>query len=266
MKTRSLILAALALAVLSTLNLQLSTAFAQGSLTPPGAPTPTMKTLDEVKPGTPISSLPVTITNPGAYYLTKSLTTTSPTAISINTNDVSLDLMGFTLDGDGIGIYGLQINPFISTQGNRVAVRNGVIRNFVTAGVVFTFPTTNILIEDIVVQGCSQQGITSIHGVASSVIRRCVLEGNSVGLYLTSAQNNLIDSCVAIGNTQTGFLIVGTNNLVIRNLASGNPINDYNIGVSNRVGTIVLPTATTTNVTTGGPGSGTTDPFANLRY
>ena len=50
---------------------------AQGSLTPPGAPAPLFKTLDEVKPGTPISSLPFTISTPGVYYLTKSITTTS---------------------------------------------------------------------------------------------------------------------------------------------------------------------------------------------
>ncbi len=44
MKTQ-LKLAALALA-LSTVNSQLSSAFAQGSLTPPGAPAPVMKSLD----------------------------------------------------------------------------------------------------------------------------------------------------------------------------------------------------------------------------
>ncbi|MFH0795264.1 MAG: hypothetical protein V2A74_14670, partial [bacterium] len=42
-------------------------ASAQGSLTPPGAPAPTMRTLDEVDPGIPIhaSDLPLAITTPG---------------------------------------------------------------------------------------------------------------------------------------------------------------------------------------------------------
>ncbi len=67
-------------------------------------------------------------------------------------------------------------------------------------------------------------------------------------------------------NTSSGFLIGGTNNLIIRNLAGGNPGSDYTVGLSNRVGTIVLPALTTNSVSSGGPGSGTTDPFANLRY
>lgn len=65
---------ALALLALSILNPQLSTAFAQGSLTPPpGAPAPTMITLQQIEPRTPISSVPFTITTPGSYYLTTNL-------------------------------------------------------------------------------------------------------------------------------------------------------------------------------------------------
>jgi hypothetical protein len=47
-------LAFLTLALLSTLNSQLSTAFAQGSLTPPGAPAPTrFYRVQAVRPLTP---------------------------------------------------------------------------------------------------------------------------------------------------------------------------------------------------------------------
>ncbi len=47
---------------------------AQGGLTPPGAPAPTMMTLAQIEPRTPISSLPFAITNAGSYYLTTNLT------------------------------------------------------------------------------------------------------------------------------------------------------------------------------------------------
>jgi hypothetical protein len=62
-------LAALALFLL-TLNPQFSTCSAQGSLTPPGAPAPAMKTLAQIEPRTPIASAPFTISAPGSYYLT----------------------------------------------------------------------------------------------------------------------------------------------------------------------------------------------------
>src|SRR5579883_474024 len=74
--------------------------FAQGSLTPPGAPAPTMKTLSQIEPRTPISSLPFTIYIPGSYYLTTNLTGVSNSdGITISTGNVTLDLNGFTLQG-----------------------------------------------------------------------------------------------------------------------------------------------------------------------
>jgi len=57
-KTPELVVASLALAFFVAVNLQLPTVFAQGGLAPPGAPTPTMKTLAQIEPRTPISSLP----------------------------------------------------------------------------------------------------------------------------------------------------------------------------------------------------------------
>jgi hypothetical protein len=61
-------------AALSLTLVAAGTIFAQGPLTPPGAPAPTMKTLVQVEPRTPVSSLPFSITEPGSYYLTTSLT------------------------------------------------------------------------------------------------------------------------------------------------------------------------------------------------
>jgi hypothetical protein len=50
-----------ALALLASCILNPASLSAQGSLTPPGAPAPTMKTLTQIEPRTPISSLPFTI-------------------------------------------------------------------------------------------------------------------------------------------------------------------------------------------------------------
>ena len=139
MKTQlARLFAALALLALSTLNPQLSTAFAQGSLTPPGPPGPTMTTLSQVQPRTPISSAPYTITQPGSYYLTTNLTVASGDAIDINTNGVTLDLNGFTISSTSSFESGTAIYiSFVSNGGNYfgftdIAISNGHITGGVT--------------------------------------------------------------------------------------------------------------------------------------
>src|SRR5688572_7558852 len=74
---------------------------AQGPLTPPGAPAPSFKTLQQVEPRTPIQSLPFTINQPGSYYLTTNLTANALDAngITVATSAVTLDLRGFALVG-----------------------------------------------------------------------------------------------------------------------------------------------------------------------
>src|SRR5690606_8297132 len=81
-----------------------------GSLNPPpGAPAPTMKTLSEVEPRTPIhaASLPLTITSPGSYYLAENIRVTAEddvttAAIIIESGNVTIDLNGFTLAGSAV--------------------------------------------------------------------------------------------------------------------------------------------------------------------
>ena len=79
---------------------------AQGPLTPAGGPAPTMKTLEQIHdrtdPRTPISSLPCTISQPGSYYVVSNLHSTTH-GIVIDVSGVTVDLMGFSLTGDGTG-------------------------------------------------------------------------------------------------------------------------------------------------------------------
>src|SRR6266446_2752769 len=124
----------IAILLLSVVSFELS-AFGQGSLTPPGAPAPTMKTLDQVEPRTPISAVPATITTSGSYYLTTNLTCTlcggGTNGITIVADGVTLDLMGFDLtgtSGSGKGILA-------SIGRTNLCVRNGTVRGWGGDGV-----------------------------------------------------------------------------------------------------------------------------------
>ena len=58
--------------------------FGQGSLAPPVAPQPSMRSLDQIEPRTPILSPPFTINTGGSYYLTGNVIVSNPASRSRN--------------------------------------------------------------------------------------------------------------------------------------------------------------------------------------
>lgn len=101
-----------------------------GDLTPPpGPPAPTMKTLTEVEPRTPVESLLgdaealYLIDQPGSYYLTGNITGVSGLhGIKIDADDVTLDLNGFALYG-GTGSE----SAVFAYERENLVVRNGTV-------------------------------------------------------------------------------------------------------------------------------------------
>ncbi len=132
--------------------------------------------------GTRITSLPYTITTPGFYYLAKDLTMTASfgppaSGITVNADNVTIDLMGFSLvcsgsgDTSGIGISGRK----------NVEVRNGTVSGF-PAG-----------------------GIYGSGGYNCRIINVRVEKNGIWGINLSTGYYHLIQNCNASENANTGI-------------------------------------------------------------
>ncbi|MDI6775556.1 MAG: right-handed parallel beta-helix repeat-containing protein, partial [Verrucomicrobiota bacterium] len=193
-------------------------AWARGRLTPPGAPAPIMKTLDEVEPRAPITSLPFTITNAGAYYLTASLTSTGH-GVVVQSGQVTVDLMGFAITGDrGSGDYGVSICGTTGSAVENVVVRNGTIRRF-DDGVRMEYVRYGRL-ENLQVMTNSWRGIylRGAHGeglCSQYRIEGCVSADNSgCGIYLDGyntgqCNDNAFVGCTIRNNGDRGIYLDG---------------------------------------------------------
>lgn len=184
-----------------------SPGFGQGTLTPPGPPAATMKTLDQLdaklEKRTPISKLPYTINLPGSYYLTANLGSSSDgNAITISVDNVSLDLNGFTLTGSAVSANGILVAPSV----RHIRVHNGAVRGFGSSGVNLA-NATGTEIYSLLVRA---NGSAGINGGDLAIIHDCVSRDNGGNNFqtLTSAT---ITHCVAASSADASGFSVGPN-------------------------------------------------------
>lgn len=113
---------------------------------------------------TAITSLPYTISSSGVYCLTGNLSTaiSSGNAITIDTNNVTIDLNGWRLGGLAAG-DSTATNGIYATQRKNITIRNGTIRGFKRAIFLQDFiPHTTSqghLVEDIRAEQNTTTGI-----------------------------------------------------------------------------------------------------------
>ena len=182
---------------------------AQGALTPPGAPVPAMKTLDQIEARTPIGYAGYSITTPGSYYLTANLVTAnSGDVIIIHTNGVTLDLNGFTLFSTATSAAGAAIE--IAAPYSDITILNGHIISGVTNngsggyggpgfgyGILAQGVTRNFHVTGVTVSGCLADGINlGAAPGASTLVESCTVQNvGGLGIVANTVTHSAALSC-----------------------------------------------------------------------
>jgi parallel beta-helix repeat protein len=196
--------------------------------------------------GTRISTVPCTLTTPGFYYLDRNLTSTG-NGIIVDADDVTIDLMGFTLGSSGaLDSQGIVINGR-----KNVEIRNGTVRGF-NADCIHdalggeSYRIINLRLENNgirgiyllgqyhLIQNCNitNNGNSGIGLNASG----CMITGNVVcknglrGIAVGGAGNSLVGNVVTDNGTHGFYLTLTAGNpyLIDRNTAYNNPSGTLN--------------------------------------
>jgi hypothetical protein len=148
---------------------------------------------------TPISSIPTSITAPGRYCLTQSLSSTlaSGAAISVNAADVQIDLQGFVLDGTAAGAASTANGIFHNSLLRGFELSNGTIRGFnaaLNAGVYATNPNA-VILQDLRIESSRGFGLIVVgdHSIVRRVnVNRVVPQGASTNALAIVGYGNRI--------------------------------------------------------------------------
>jgi parallel beta-helix repeat protein len=213
---------------------------------PPGAPGATFKTLNQIEPRTHISSIPFTIDSSGSYYLAANLTLSAAgNGITVDADNVVIDLNGFTLAGGGGALTGI----FCPGAVQNVLIRNGTVRGWTTG---------------IDVSACRAGTISGLRVLANSAdgvragsgFRVCeiIAEGNG-GVGIAVQGDSLVEQNRSLSNggtalsvsgegsrikdnllrdSATGLAVSGSGNHVSANTVNGNGPN-YNFAAGNHL-------------------------------
>lgn len=202
---------------------------AQGALTPPGPPSPTMKSLAQVEPRIPIDAINTPgdagatfiISAPGSYYLTGNFAgETGKHGIFVNADNVTIDLNGFTMTGPGSN--SAIAMPFPPTTPENTTLRNGTITNWgfavtlreraraegltIVRNVFDGLSTGNgSLVVDCVVSNNGQNGM----GAGAGSVVRSSLASNNGGYGIAVAHGSVVSRCATFGNTGSGMFSSG---------------------------------------------------------
>jgi parallel beta-helix repeat protein len=147
--------------------------------------------------GTKITTLPYEIKNPGFYYLTGNLSYSGAgNGITVASDDVTLDLMGFRVEGPGDNGNNYGIYLYDGTNGHKnVEIRNGTISGWCFGlfdkGVGLRNRALNLRVENCL------KGIDFEASYSGSLIKGCTVESANTGILIKGgvATINAVTNC-----------------------------------------------------------------------
>ncbi len=165
-------------------------ALAQGPLTPPGPPGSTLRTLEQIEPRVPLSGNSIQITAPGSYYLTSDVGSGGmTTGITISADNVTLDLNGFSVIGNGtLFVNGIDLT---GTPHN-IVIKNGTVRNWGSSGIDMHAGSHCRIVN---VRATDNSG-AGIHAGADLVVKDCTTSRN-LGWGIIPGYGTVVENCIA---------------------------------------------------------------------
>jgi hypothetical protein len=205
--------------------------------------------------GTQITKLPYEIKTPGAYYLGGNLSSAGGNGIHITSDHVTLDLMGFNLNGPG------DSNGIYMGGHTNVEIRNGTITNWGTgiwesSGTASCHRILNVRLSGCnygmtvygnghVIKGCEASGNPGVRGIwiGGGTISGCRASNfNYEGM-------GLVSGGIMRGNVVTGNAAATSRGLVIQSeqgLIVGNEVTNCAVGLRIGSATSALNNTVTT--------------------
>ena len=166
---------------------------------------------------------PVTLSLPGSYILAGNLhPPANKTAIRIASDDITIDMNGFRLQGVGGAAFGINGGAF-----EGVTIRNGTITGFNASGI--SGEGENWIVENMRVVGNGADGIY-LGGNFSSVRDSVVTDNGNIGIVCT--RGCLVAESAASANGESGIYI--DSGTVLGNVIIDNA--DYGINGTAAVG------------------------------